>query len=72
MNCNVQHVCFSKSNKEGERERDRSLTCNVQYVCFSKSNKEGEPHLVKTAAPFSPRWSSAGCCNSSASRKFCK
>ena len=26
--------------------------------------------LVKTAAPFSPRWSRAGCCSSSASRKF--
>ena len=42
------------------------------WIGKREGDRVRKTHLVKTAAPFSPKCSRAGCCNNRASRKFCE
>ena len=64
---------MSEGGREGGREG--GSVCLCACVCVSErgeGDRVRKTHLVKTAAPFSPKCSRAGCCNNRASRKFCE
>ena len=58
-----------RGREGGERREGGREEISRQISSLEHSGRR-RSHLVKTAAPFSPRWSRAGCCKRRASRKF--